>query len=319
MPVLALLASLKLTLVGMLLLGASSVAVYHLEHGATYWLSAPLLLLALNLIAAVATNAVFRRQLPLLVFHLALIALVLLAAAGRLSYLNGTAEVTEGAAFSGLASREAGPLHGGKIDAVSFINEGFDIRYLPGPTRDRTINRVRWLDERGKEHIGDIADNLPLNLFGYRFYPTGNKGFAPLLHWRPVSGKDVLGAVHLPSYPAKAAGQATDWKPPGSSAPIWIMLEVPEDHIPANQSSRFRLPREQKLILRHRDSRWELRPGEHVALPDGVVEYKALRTWMGYKVFYDWTIPWLLAACVAAVLSLAWHFWSKFAAKPWDN
>ena len=28
-------------------------------------------------------------------------------------------------------------------------------------------------------------------------------------------------------------------------------------------------------------------------------------------------IPWLLAACVLAISSLGWHFWGKFAAKPW--
>jgi cytochrome c biogenesis protein len=40
---------------------------------------------------------------------------------------------------------------------------------------------------------------------------------------------------------------------------------------------------------------------------------------MGYLVFYDWTIPWMLSACVVAVLSMGWHFWRKFAAKPWNR
>lgn len=319
MRLILVLASLRLTLVGIVLLGATSVAVYQMEQSATFWLSAPLLLLTVNLLAAVASNGVFRQQLPLLVFHLALVVLVLLAAVGRLTYLKGTAEVTEGAVFSGLGKAEKGPLHAGQLDAVSFINDGFEIHYLPGPIRDTTVNRVRWIDEQGREQAGNIADNSPLSIFGYRFYPTGNKGFAPILRWQPSLGEQVLGAVHLPSYPANATGQARDWQPSGSKNPIWVMLDVPGDLIPADKSSRFMLPEEQKLILRYLDSRWELRPGEKVTLPDGVVEYQALRTWMGYTVFYDWTIPWLLSACVAAVLSLAWHFWSKFAARPWDN
>ena len=43
-----------------------------------------------------------------------------------------------------------------------------------------------------------------------------------------------------------------------------------------------------------------------------------LRGWMGYKVFYDWTMHWLLAAGTLAVASLGVHFWRKYAARPWD-
>ena len=145
------LASLRLTLVGLLMLGAASVAVYKLDQSATPWLAAPLLLLAGNLMAAVATNAVFRRQMPLLIFHLALIALVLLAAIGRLSYLKGNAEVTEGAAFDGLKSSESGPLHWGRLDQLNFVNDGFEITYMAGPLLDRNVSRVRWNNGGGQE------------------------------------------------------------------------------------------------------------------------------------------------------------------------
>lgn len=319
MHVLRALASLKLTLAGIIALAAASIAVYQLEHSASVWLAAPLLLLAVNLMAAVATNGVFRRQTALLVFHLALITLVLLGAAGRLTYLKGAAEVTEGAAFEGLSEREAGPLHFGRLDAVRFVNEGFDISYKPGPTRDRTVNRVRWLDERGQEQSGEIGDNRPLVVFGYRFYPTFNKGFAPLLLWRPASGDPVLAAVHLPSYPVNATQQARSWHPAGSSTELWVMLGFEGTLIPADQSSRFRLPDDQGIVLRHGQERWTLQPGEKVTLPEGEVEYRGLRTWMGYTVFYDWTVPWLLATGVVAVLSMAWHFWTKFGARPWNN
>lgn len=319
MHLFAALASLKLTLLGIVLLGLTSVAVYQFDHSATPWLAGPMLLLALNLAAAVATNGAFRRQLPLLVFHLALISLALLAAASRLSYLKGSAEITEGSAFAGLGQAESGPLHRGQIDAVRFVNEGFEITYLPGPMRDRTVNRVRWIDEAGTERLGDIEDNQPLVLFGYRFYPTGNKGFAPLLFWQPKLGVPTLGAVHLPSYPVNASWQARAWQPEGSLDELLVMLEIPAPLIPADQASRFRLPEQHTLVVRRQNERWELKPGDRTILPDGVLEYRGLRTWMGYTVFYDWTIPWLLAACLAAVLSLAWHFWTKFAATPWNK
>lgn len=312
------LASLKLTLVGLILLGLASIAVYKLEHNAASWLAAPLLLLGLNLMAAVATNGVFRKNAPLLVFHLALIGIVLLAAAGRLTYLKGGAEVTEGAAFSGLKQSEAGPLHPWHIDRVQFINEGMEIDYTQGPVRVSTVSRVRWQDERGVERRGAVRDNAPLVLFGYHFNVTANKGFAPVLLWQPTVGEAVLGAVHLPSYPAQAEAQTATWRPGAIAEDIWLMLPFKETLIPADRASRFRLPEERKLVVRHRNARWELQPGQRVSLPDGVLEYRELRTWMGYQVYYDWTVPWLLAASIVAVSSLAWHFWRKFAARPWN-
>lgn len=313
------LASLKLTLLGLLMLGAATIGAVQPEQGSTRWLAAPLLLLAINLIAAVATNAVFRRQLPLLVFHLALIALVLLAAIGRLTYFKGTAAITEGASFEGVIERDAGPLHSYRLDEVAFINEGFEIAYKPGPTRDTLKNRVRYRDSNGRERTAEIGDNVPLVLHGYRFYPTANKGFSPVLLWQPAAGQPVLGGIHLPSFPANPLSQTHEWQPPGASEPIWVMLDVPENLIPADRHSRFRLPDSHKIVLRAGDARHELWPGQRLAVAGGSVEYVELRTWMGYHIFYDWTVPWLLASCVLAIASLAWHFWTKFAARPWNR
>jgi len=81
---------------------------------------------------------------------------------------------------------------------------------------------------------------------------------------------------------------------------------------------QFRPPREHALVLRVGDERRELQPGERYLLPQGMLVYEGLTTWMGYKVFYDWTLPWLLASCLLAVVSLTWHYWQKFAAQPWE-
>ena len=42
--------------------------------------------------------------------------------------------------------------------------------------------------------------------------------------------------------------------------------------------------------------RAELAPGERVAIPGGTLIYERLSTWMGYRVSYNATLPWLLAA-----------------------
>jgi len=319
MRLLLALASLKFTPVGLVLLGAASVAVYKFDDSAAPWLSGPLFLLAVNLIAAVATNGVFRKQMPLLVFHLALIVLVLLAAAGRLMYLKGTVEVTEGGEFQGLKQRDAGPLHIDRLGVVRFINEGFEIDYTPGPMLDRLVNRVRWRDEAGNERTAGIELNKPLILSGYRIYPTSNKGFAPVFLWHGPAHDSLLAAVHLPSYPANAAGQAQTWQPPGLPGEIWVMLDMQEDLIPSDKASRFRLPERRRIVIRHGEGRWEMEPGDRIELQQGTLEYRELRTWMGYRFFHDWTIPWMLAACAVAVASLSWHFWRKFAATPWNR
>lgn len=313
------LASLKLTLAGLLLLGAATVLVYKLDHSAAPWLAAPLLLLACNLGAAIATNAAFRRQRPLLLFHLALLALVLLAAVGRLTYLKAIAEITEGAEFAGLMQVEAGPLHSGRQDRLRFANQGFQISYLPGPMMDRNVNRVSWQDASGQWQEAEIENNRPLVLAGYRIYPTSNKGFALIFDWQPRGGQPQLAAAHLPSYPANATGQALAWRPPGSRDDIWVMLDIEDTLIPADRHSRFRLPEQREIVLRQGSQRWQLQPGARLEVAGGRLQYLEMRTWMGYRIFYDWTIPWMLGACALAIASLGWHFWNKFSARPWDN
>ena len=317
--VLCRLASLKLTLVILLLLGIGVVVSYKSQVRTTWALVVPLALFAVNLTSAVLTKPVFRQQRALLVFHLALITIILLVAAGRLTYLKGTLEVGEGEWFDGtLTSSESGPWHWWRVDRVSFVNEGFSIDYAPGVRRGKTVNRVRWRDEDGAERSGVIGDLDALVLHGYRFYTSPNKGFAPTFSWHPHGGQATLGTIHLPGYPLNLYRQALEWTPPGSRLKLWTMLQFDEVILDPAKPSEFRLPKEYRIVMRSGDERWEMQPGESRELGDGTLVYEGLRAWMGYTVYSDWTIRWLLAACVVAVLSLARHFWKKFAAKPWQ-
>jgi cytochrome c biogenesis protein len=97
------------------------------------------------------------------------------------------------------------------------------------------------------------------------------------------------------------------------------MLQFDEVLLDPDRVSQFRLPTRHTLVVRIGDARQELVPGERMVVPGGVLVYERLSTWMGYTVFYDWTLPWLFAACMLAVASLAWHFWTKFAVQPWDR
>ena len=315
---LATLASPRLTLVAIVLLGVGAwiVAEHPDESAFSVELILPLTLLSLNLIAAVMTNRVFRRQPALLLFHLALLSLVLLSLASRLTYLEGTAELAVGQSFQGLVERKQGILHRGRLDDVEFLNQGFSVNYRPQLRRDKTINRVVWRDDLGFERRSEIGDQAPLVLHGYRFYTTSNKGFSALFRWEPLQGGPQLGSVNFPSYPLYAKRQKSTWRL--GLEDIQVALNIDEQLIDPAKDSEFRMPQRHTVTL---DLAWRvatLSPGEVLLLPTGRLVYVGLSTWMGYAVTYDWTVPWLLAACVLAVLALGWHFWSKFAQRPWQ-
>jgi cytochrome c biogenesis protein len=310
-----------LTLAILGLLGGAIAYAYLARELATWVLALPFLLFAVNLAAAIATHAVFRRQTALLCFHLALIALVLLIAASRLTYLKGHLELTEGEWFDGtLTQFEAGPWHWGDLDRVRFSNQGFSIEYAPGVHRGPTRNLMTYVDAHGSAHRVSIGDSDPLIVRGYRFYTSFNKGFAPMFSWRATGSEDWhRGSIHLPAYPLHEYRQALEWTPPGSTLALWTMLQIDETLIDPSRSFQFRVPERHRLIVRVGELRHELAPGEQIELMQGTLRYEGLRTWMGYRVFYDWTIPWMLAAACAGVISLAAHFWKKFSAQPWDR
>lgn len=318
MELLERLGSLRLSLIAFALLGIGVAIAYQDSDNKTWPMVIPLSLLAANLVAAVATRPVFRRQVPLLVFHLALITLIVLIAIGRLTYLRGWVELAEGHVFSGtLTGIEAGPLHYNRLDRVRFENAGFTIDYGPEMRRKATYNKVIWYDAGGAAKEAVIGDQSPLVLEGYRFYTSFNKGFSPTFRWEPRSAAPVVGAVNLPSYPANDLNQAIDWTPPGGTTSVWVSLQLDKPVIDPERASTFHLPESYRLVLRVGDARHELRPGGAVEVADGRLVYLGLRSWMGYTVFSDWTIPWLLATCLVGLSSLAWHFWRKFAPQPW--
>ena len=302
------------------MLAAAVLLTYQSESRIAWWLAIPLAACVCNLLAAIVTNGAFRRQPPLLVFHVALLALTVLLAAGRLTYLKGKVEVVEGGAFEGeLADVEAGPWHTNRLHQVTFVNAGFSIDYAPGVRRGATRNTLRYADEDGIQRQAVIGDNQPLVVHGYRFYTSFNKGFAPIFRWQPKDGSEAsIGAVHLPAYPLHEYEQAKEWILPGTRTPAWVMLQFTEKIIDPEKSDRFKIPKDHTVVLRVGDQRWELRPGQSAELSGGRIEYDSLRTWMGYNVFYDWTLSWLLAACLTAVGALATHFWVKLSAKPWN-
>ena len=315
------LGSLRLTLWLIGLFGLAVAASYFGLSDATWALAVPLGLLAVNLAAAVATHPTFRTQGALLVFHLGLIALIVLAAAGRLTYLKGAVELADGQLFEGsLTQRENGPLHGDGLARVRFANLGFEVHYQPDLQRAQTRNRVAFAADGGVASEAVVGDTTPLKLNGYRFYTTSNKGFAPELLWTPHDGgKPVVGTIHMPSFPAHLTRQTLEWTPPGATQVLHTRLEIDDYVIDLTKAWVLKTPAVHALAIRTGATNITLRPGESHRFVEGTLRYERLRMWMGYTVSYDWTMPWLIAACAVALAALAWHFAAKFRRQPWQT
>lgn len=268
--------------------------------------------LVVNLLASMATHPRFRAATALTAFHLFLVSVAALVAIGQLSRMRGRVEVTEGEVFRReLAVVEAGPLHWDRLDRVNFRNEGFTIDYAPGLKRGATTNRVSW-SEGGHTWRAEVGDQIPLVTQGYRFYTSFNKGYAVLLEWRETD-QDVarLGVLHLPGFPLHSDAQSGTVAIEGLGN-VAVTLVLEDEVLTPDAAGTFRLPERHRVKLAIGERGAELREGEGIDLDGGRLRYAELRTWMGYTIYADWTLPWLLAAATGAVLSLLVHYLGTF-------
>lgn len=305
-----LLASTRLTMAGFLLLAGGVIAGQQLPGPGAWLIAGPLTLLAVNLAAALAWRARLRRG-GLGLFHVCLLACMLLIAWGRLTHLDGRLSIADGQEFdSGALEMTAqGPWHGDGMRRIAFRQGPFTVTYAPGVRREHTRSLVA-VGAGTAAAWQVIGDDTPLKIDGYRFYTTSNKGFAPVLTWTRPGAAPVTGAVMLPSYPVNHWQQAHEWQAPGGGAwKFWLQLpEVPENTAwvldPARTEGAV-------LVAESGGHRFELRPGEEIRSERGTLRYQWLSGWIGYRIFYDPTILPLLALSILGVAGLAWHLWAR--------
>lgn len=314
------LASPRLMAAFFVLMAAAALGVAYGAINPTPAALLPLGLLVLNLAASIASNARFRADLPLLVFHLSLLAFVALLAAARLTYFEGIAMVPVGSSFSGeLVNEERGPLHGTGARALRFSNLGFTEIYKERKVYRHTSNQVRFVDDAGNAHEGEIGNDRPLVLDGYRIYTIGNRGFAPVLQWMPEHDAIQITTVTLGPVGEDGYTPGVEFSPPGGPQ-LWVSLSTEHDN-PAPGSVRKNLGAESapnKLVLRLDGPAHHLQKGESIALPGGQLTYAGLSAWMGYRIVYDPTKPWLLGTVAVAVGSLIW-FYARRLWRTWDE
>jgi len=310
MKIILALSSLRLTLAGMLALAVGVLVRYFDQTSSIAWMVTPQLLLALNLMAALRVNPLFRAQPALMLFHISLLAVVLLAAASQLGSLQGRLELTEGQVFSAdaVTVMQQGPWHSReRLARLAFEQGPLRVRYNPGLKRSTTESRL-LLD--GKAANGDVVlvgDNTPLKMDGYRLYTTSNKGFSAILAWRVAAGDVQSGAVNFPSYPVNDWQQLNTWTSPGGQQlGLELMLESPPDFL-----QQWTLDSDQAVgTLRVTvDGRTLImNPGDRIQLGGGALQFVDVRMWMGYAIRYEPLLPWLFGVAVLGVLALAWYF-----------
>lgn len=316
-PTINVLASLKLTLPAMVALVVGVLVSYTEPNTHYVWLLAPLGLLAVNLLAAILANPRFRRQGGLLVFHLGLLFVIVLAAFGRLTFLEGRFEITEGQSFDPerVKVERRGPWHSWAMDQIIFAQAEIEVDYAPGLRRGHTRSKVRITTPEGTPEVVTVGDDSPLTAGSYRFYTTSNKGFAVVLTWLGNEGVNRTGTIHLPSYPLLDWKQINSWiTPTGQEIEVDLILpHARPEHVAWTLNS---LVMDSTLAVKFDNESRELTMGERVRVSGGSLRFDDVRMWMGYRITHDPTLPWLFSAALIAVLGLAWHFWGKLWSRP---
>ena len=311
------LASPKLTVAFFLLAAVGALVAKEGWLTPTVAMLPPFALLLINLLAAILCHPRFRADLPLLVFHLALLALIALFALGRLTYLYGSVSITRDTSFSGVIYLlETGPLHPTDYRKLTFQHAGMVERYNDDVGHRIDISsRLRWPDDRRGWQEAELGFGYPVVLNGYRIYPSGRRGYAPIFLWQPDQGSEELGAVQLFGQFSKVTENTTDWTMPNGQAAWLQLLNLSPSHPPLgavrHDLDAERLPH--KLILRIGEARHELSLGDSVAVNGGRLRYVKLESWGGYSLIYDPTESWLIATIIVAIGSLAWFYRRRFA------
>lgn len=303
-----LLASPRLTTAGCIALGAAVAAAQSWPEYAAWLIAVPLAVLACNLTAALCVFPRLRRG-GLGVFHVCLLACILLLSWGRLTHFDGNVYLVDGQEFEPAAveTQSRGPWHGDALQRVAFRQGPFSVTYAPGVKRKHTISQVEL---PGAHDWHEIGDDTPLLLEGYRIYTTSNKGYAPILTWTPDGGTPATGAVMLPSFPLNDWQQVHKWTAPGGGE--WnFALRVPQVDETRAWTLSPATTTGSLLVAEIQGQRHELRPGQEVRVAGGVLRYEWLAGWMGYRIFHDPTIMPLLVLSLLGVAGLAWHLWKR--------
>ena len=309
-------ASLRLTLVGLLLLAVGLVVDQNHWLSGAWAITPPLALLAANLAAAMLVDKRFRRKPALFGFHLCLLLLAALAGYGQLARFDARLFLVEEQEYDAalLTPVRSGPLAPEPLVDGVLRQGAIAVDYTPGLRRGATRSQV-WVAEHGWLEVGD---DIPVLIGGYRLYTTSNKGYAALLTWLPERGNPQLGAVQFPSYPATELGQISSWRSPGGEE-IQMALAVSPSPYSEAWTLSAAMASDATLEVKSAGQRKRLQPGESMSFSGGTLRFERVSMWMGYRVSFDPTLPWLFSLAVLAVVFMSAHFATRLWQPAWSH
>ena len=301
------LASLKLTLLGIVALLAGVLLAYFSQERSSVWIILPLVMLAVNLLVAILFNPRIRQNSGLLMFHICLLMIAILSLLSQLTSMKGRVELTQGTAFDAgsVTVTEQGAWHAfSSLQQVEFVQGDIEVDYSVGLRRGPTRSQLQLSDN----NMIVVGDNLAFESRGYRFYTTSNKGFAAIVNWYTKDGSVEQGSIHFPSYPLYDWKQHNQWQAPtGEQLEFQLMIDTPLD--PEHDWLLQSVDRGGYLVvILPGGTKHTLAPGETIELDNGLLEFDAIRMWMGYKIFYDPWLAWFFAAALVGVAGIAWHY-----------
>lgn len=311
------LASLKLTAAALLLLLLSVQLAQVMLWRYDLAIIPAVSLLMVNLIAAIFSNTAFKKSLSLLIFHLALAAMLPVALLGQLSGLSGRVEVPEGGQFTGrLDQYDGGFLHDNQLEQLNFTLLAVNALHIPGKRAQELRARI-LIDNGENQYQQVVAEHRPLVFGGYRFYVTKNIGFAANFTWLPKQGNAEFFSINFPWFAGNELSQANTMTL--GDLGLWFKLEGTDDVLDPMTTSRFIPPRNHYLVVRNGAKRDQLKPGQQLQLKEGLLIYNGLHSWQGFKVEYDTTKAWVLACAFLACFAMAAYYWQRFSQRPWQR
>lgn len=308
------LANLKLTAVGLGLLGVGLFLQLRMPATAPWSVAAPLALLAINLACALAVDRRFRDRPALFGFHVCLLLLLSVAYAGQLASLHARVTVVEGSAIDAESIEVVarGPFAPDVAVLESLAQEGFAVAYTAGLNRGITSSRLRLPDGT----LVSVGDDIPLRYRGFRLYTTPNKGLAAIVTWIGDDGSRITGSLMFPSYPAQQIMQRLDWNTPVGE-PLDMAIGAPIVDHAGDWVLDGDLVADSTLMVRVGDREGiPLVPGGQVRLTGGYLRYDDTRLWMGYRISCIPGLSLLLALALLTVAMMASHLRSTLRTQP---
>lgn len=292
----------------------------YLPVSPTWAMALPFTMLFASLTGALFYKPRLRCDLPLLAFHLALLLLIVLLVAARLTYFEGGVMISEGERFhpEQLDMERSGPLHPVKLDSFQFAHAGFEQpKNLALQGLGFIYNRVRYWDQYGRESSTVIGNDRPLVIEGYRIYSGKRRGLVALFRWQNGRSVEVFGEVQLEDNGGDAFAPAAKWQLPDGTD-IWAMLEINADQrgLLKEATNLYKEHFEQQpILIRSGDERKTLMPGESINLNGARLTYEGVNSWMSYRIIYEPMKMWIMVTLLVAILSLIW-FYSRRIFKP---